>query len=281
MQKIALITDSTSGLSQEYLEKYNIELLRLKVIYKSSEYIDGLTITPQEVYAKLDQELPTTSMPSVQDNLDLLKRLVSEGYTHAIFLPISSGLSGTINSMRIAAEEYEDQITTFVFDTKVISMGVGLIVLEVAQMIQNGYDFDYICEQIPKIRGRISFYFIVDTLEYLIKGGRIGKVSGRLGEILNLKPIITMDEDGHYTTFSKVRGKKQAISKLENLGLDILSKGKAKVAIMTGTMHEEVHELENIFVSQPNTTLLYTGIITPAVGIHCGPRALGIMILSE
>ncbi|GKX67325.1 DegV family protein [Inconstantimicrobium mannanitabidum] len=281
MQKIALITDSTSGLSQEYLDKYNIELLRLKVIYKSGEYIDGLTITPEQVYSKLDEELPTTSMPSVQDNLDLLNRLVSEGYTHAIFLPISSGLSGTINSMRIAAEEYEDKITSFVYDTKVISMGVGLIVLKVAEMIQEGAEFSYICEQIPKLREKISFYFIVDTLEYLIKGGRIGRVSGRIGEILNLKPIITMGDDGKYTTFTKVRGKKQAISKLQNYGLDILSKGKAKVAVMTGTMFEESEELKKAFSTQANATLLYSGIITPAVGIHCGPRALGIMLLSE
>lgn len=281
MQKIALITDSTSGLSQEYLDKYNIELLRLKVIYKSGEYIDGLTITPEQVYSKLDEELPTTSMPSVQDNLDLLSRLVSEGYTHAIFLPISSGLSGTINSMRIAAEEYEDKITSFVYDTKVISMGVGLIVLKVAEMIQEGAEFSYICEQIPKLREKISFYFIVDTLEYLIKGGRIGRVSGRIGEILNLKPIITMGDDGKYTTFTKVRGKKQAISKLQNYGLEILSKGKSKVAIMTGTMFEEAEELKKAFSSQANATLLYSGIITPAVGIHCGPRALGIMLLSE
>lgn len=281
MQKIALITDSTSGLSQEYLDKYNIQLLRLKVIYKSGEYIDGLTITPEQVYSKLDEELPTTSMPSVQDNLDLLNRLVSEGYTHAIFLPISSGLSGTINSMRIAAEEYEDKITSFVYDTKVISMGVGLIVLKVAEMIQEGAEFSYICEQIPKLREKISFYFIVDTLEYLIKGGRIGRVSGRIGEILNLKPIITMGDDGKYTTFTKVRGKKQAISKLQNYGLDILSKGKTKVAIMTGTMFEEAEELKKAFSTQDNATLLYSGIITPAVGIHCGPRALGIMLLSE
>lgn len=281
MQKIALITDSTCGLSQEYLDKYNAHLLRLKVIYKDAEYIDGLTITPEEVYGRLDEELPTTSMPSVHDTLDLLEKLVADGYTHAIFLPISSGLSGTINSLRIAAEEYEDKITSFVFDTKVISMGVGHLVLAVGKMIQNGDSFEYICEQLPKLREKISFYFIVDTLEYLIKGGRIGRVSGRLGEILNLKPIITMGDDGKYITITKVRGKKQAINKLENFGLDILSKGKANVAVMTGNMFEEAEGLRKVFEANSNTTFLYSGIITPVVGIHCGPRALGVMILEE
>ena len=281
MEKIALITDSTCGLPDESIEKYNIRVARLKIIYKSAEYIDGITITANEVYSRLNEELPTTSMPSVQDICDIYETLLNEGYTHVIAMPISSGLSGTINSFRIAASEYEDKITSFVFDTKILSMAVGLSVIEIGKMIESGKDFKYICTAIPKLREDTSMYFTVDTLEYLIKGGRIGKVTGSVGQLLNLKPIITMDEDGKYTNHSKVRGSKKAFNTLLDLATNILDQGKGKVIIMTGTMQEEAKKLEEILFKHKNTTFMYSGTITPAVGIHSGPRLLAVAVLKE
>ncbi len=281
MQKIALITDSTCGLPKEYVDMYHVHILRLKVIYKDREYVDGIDITPEEVYERLDKELPTTSMPSAAEADDLFKSLIEEGYTHAIVLPISSGLSGTINSFRIAAEHYEDQIKTFVFDTKILSMAVGLSVIEVGKAIQAGKSFEELCEWIPKLREKTQMYFTVDTLEYLIKGGRIGKVSGSIGELLNLKPIIVMNDEGKYTTFTKVRGTKQAVNKLIGLAKDILDRAKGKVIIMTGTMHEEAEALKEALQSHVNTTFLHIGTITPVVGIHSGPRLLAVAVLED
>lgn len=281
MEKIALITDSTCGLPLEYIEKYKIHVARLKIIYKAAEYIDGITITANEVYSRLNEELPTTSMPSVQDICDIYETLSNEGYTHVIAMPISSGLSGTINSFRIAASEYEDKITSFVFDTKILSMAVGLSVIEIGKMIESGKDFEYICTAIPKLREDTSMYFTVDTLEYLIKGGRIGKVTGSVGQLLNLKPIITMDDDGKYTNHSKVRGSKKAFNTLLDLATNILDQGKGKVIIMTGTMEDEAKKLEDILSKHKNTTFMYSGTITPAVGIHSGPRLLAVAVLKE
>ncbi|MDV4149656.1 DegV family protein [Clostridium sp. AL.422] len=280
MNKIALITDSTCGLPKEYVERYNVKIVSLKILYKTKEYIDGVNITPEEVYSKLPDELPTTSMPSVDDVSTLYEDLVKDGYTHAIVLPVSSGLSGTINSFRLASENYKN-INTFIFDTKILSMAVGLIVIEVGKMIEANKSFEYICERIPKIRENLWLYFTVDTLEYLIKGGRIGKVSGGIGQLLNLKPIITMDEDGAYKTYTKARGSKQAFNKLTSLATDILNKGKSKVIIMTGTMHEEAEKLKEILQEHKNTTFMYKGTITPAVGIHSGPRLLAVAVMNE
>lgn len=281
MEKIALITDSTCGLPQEYVDKYNVKVLRLKIIYKSKEFIDGLDITAEEVYSRISEELPTTSMPPVDDAITLFQELLNNGFTHAIVLSLSSGLSGTINSFRLAAEQFEDKINTFIYDTKILSMAVGLSVIEVGKMIQAGYSFNEICIQIPKLRANTSMYFTVDTLEYLIKGGRIGKVSGSIGEILNLKPIITMDDGGKYTTFTKVRGSKQTLKKMIKLGTEILDKGKGKVIIMTGTMNEEAEILKEAFCKHHNTTFLYVGTITPVVGVHSGPRLLAFSIMEE
>lgn len=281
MNKIALITDSTCGLPKEYVDKYDVKVVSLKILYKDKEFIDGITITPEEVYSRLPKELPTTSMPSVDDITSLYNELIKEGYTQAIVLPVSSGLSGTINSFKLASEEFKDKINTFIFDTKILSMAVGLIVIEVGKMIKKKMNFEDICNTIPKLRENLWMYFTVDTLEYLIKGGRIGKVTGGIGEILNLKPIITMDDNGSYTNYTKVRGSKQAFKKLLDLSTDILNKGKGKVIIMTGTMHEEAEKLKEILSSHENTTFIYKGTITPAVGIHSGPRLLAVAVMSE
>ncbi|MGJ0844820.1 DegV family protein [Clostridium tertium] len=281
MNKIALITDSTCGLPKEYINEYDVKVVPLKILYKDKEFIDGINITPEEVYSKLPKELPTTSMPSVDDITSLYNELIKEGYTQAIVLPVSSGLSGTINSFKLASEEFKDKINTFIFDTKILSMAVELIVIEVGKMIKKKMNFEDICNTIPKLRENLWMYFTVDTLEYLIKGGRIGKVTGGIGEILNLKPIITMDDNGSYTNYTKVRGSKQAFKKLLDLSTDILNKGKGKVIIMTGTMHEEAEKLKEILSSHENTTFIYKGTITPAVGIHSGPRLLAVAVMSE
>jgi DegV family protein with EDD domain len=281
MEKIALITDSTCGLPNEYIEKYNVYVVSLKIIYKTKEFIDGIDITPDEVYSKIEEELPTTSMPSVQDVSDTFEAIIKDGYTHVIAMPISSGLSGTINSFLIASEHFKDKLNCFVFDTKILSMAVGLSIIEIGKMIEAKKSFDYICNEIPRLRNKTSMYFTVDTLEYLLKGGRIGKVSGHLGQLLNIKPIITMSEDGSYTTFSKTRGSNQAFNKLVSIATDILDKGKCKVVIMTGTMKNEAEKLKTILAAHRNTTFTYVGSITPVVGIHSGPRLLAFAILEE
>ncbi len=281
MEKIAIITDSTCGVPQEYIEKYNIEVMRLKIIYGEKEYIDGIDIQPNEVYDRLSVEVPTTSMPSVQDATNLLEGLIEKGYTHVIGLFISAGLSGTMNSFRIAAEQLEDKITSFVHDTKMISMATGLVVIETAKMIEEGYSFKEICAEIPKMQERTTLYFTVDTLEYLIKGGRIGKVSGTIGQMLNLKPIITMDDEGMYTTAGKVRGSKKALSELMRLGKELLDKGKGKVVVMTGTMKEEADKLREYFSSHKNAEFIHQGVFTPVIGVHAGPRIVAFTVMEE
>lgn len=281
MEKIALITDSTTGLLERDIDEYGIHVIRLKVIYKEREYVDGIEITPEEVYDRLDEEVPTTSMPSVQEIMNLYEKLVDEGYTHAIVMPISSGLSGTINSFVGASEHYKDKLKFFIFDTKIISMAVGLSVLKVAKMIKENKSFDYICNQIPILREKTKMFFTVDTLEYLIKGGRIGKISGSIGEFLNLKPIIMMNEEGKYTTYSKVRGANKAVNTLIQLAHDILDKAKGTAVIVTGTMLKEAEVLKNTLIKHPNITFTRIATMTPVVGVHSGPRLLGFAILED
>ncbi|MDU3352442.1 MAG: DegV family protein, partial [Clostridium sp.] len=213
MQKIALIVDSACDLSLETLKEKNIHLLPLRITYSHKEYRDKIDISADEIYDNLEKEVPKTSLPSAENMEEILVSLENEGYTHVIAITISSGLSGTFNSIRLALEDHP-QLTSYVFDTKILAMPEGLVALEVANLINDGKTFEEIVSEIPKIRRNITGYFTINTLEYLKRGGRIGKISGTIGEMLNLKPIVTVDEEGVYYTVCKARGRKQSILKL-------------------------------------------------------------------
>ncbi|MBW9155866.1 DegV family protein [Clostridium tagluense] len=280
MSKIALITDSTSDVDREMIEKYDLKVLPLRIIYKDREYIDRVTITPKEVYDNFIYEIPSTSLPSMQDMEDMYVKLEEEGYTHAIAVIISAGLSGTYNTLRLVSENHPS-IETCVFDSKSLTIGEAAIVEECGEMIQSGKNFDQIVAALPEMQSRITVYYAVDTLKYLIKGGRIGKVSGTIGEILNIKPIISINSDGVYYTYAKPKGKKKAISKLVDIAREALEITPCKIWVMHGGAYEEVKPFSETIASLPNITRLCFGEISPVAGVHTGPGLLGIIIVKE
>lgn len=280
MNKIALITDSISDLNKEIVDNYNIKVLPLKIIYKGKEFLDRINITPKDVYDRMPEEVPTTSLPSMDEIDNLYIDLEKEDYTHAIAIPVSSNLSGTFNAIKLISDDHP-KINTHVFDSKLISIGEGIIVEQCAKLISGGNPFDKIIELLPSIRDKVHLYYLVDTLEYLKKGGRIGKVSGAIGQLLNIKPIISLDEEGTYYTVAKTRGKKQAINKLLSIVQEIVEKCKCKVYVMHGGAEEECKKLFNVVSKFPNITSLYTGEISPAAGVHTGPGLLGIALFEE
>jgi len=280
MSKIALITDSTSDVDKEMIEKYDLKVLPLRIIYKDREYIDRVTITPKEVYDNFAYEIPSTSLPSMQDMEDMYLKLEEEGYTHAIAVVISANLSGTYNTLRLVSENHPS-IETCVFDSKSLTIGEAAIVEECGEMIKSGKSFDEIVEALPEIQSRVTVYYAVDTLKYLIKGGRIGKVSGTIGEILNIKPIISINSDGVYYTYAKAKGKKKAISKLVDIAREALELTPCKIWVMHGGAYEEVKPFSETIAALPNITRLSFGEISPVAGVHTGPGLLGIIIVKE
>lgn len=280
MDRIALVTDSTSDLNNEQIEKYNINVLPLRIIYKDREYIDRVDITPDEVYDNLKVEVPSTSLPSSDDINKLFLKLKEEGYTHIIAVTISSGLSGTNNIVKLSSQNYPE-MKIEVFDSLALSLGAGAIVLECGEMISKGKNFDEIVMELPKIRERIRLYYVLDTLKYLVKGGRIGKVAGTIGEFLNMKPIISVNKDGVYYTHTKVRGRNQSITKLIDIVKETLSKGRAKVWVLHGGAREEGKMLYKSISELPNISELGFSDISPVAGVHTGPGLLGITIMTE
>lgn len=280
MYKIALVTDSTSDLDKKTIDKYDIKVLPLRIVYKDNEYIDRVNITPNEVYDNLHIEIPHTSLPSMQDIENLFLKLEKEGYTHIIVVSISSGLSGTYNTLKLVSENHPELKTT-VFDSKSLTLGAGAIIIKCAELIKIGNTYEEIVELLPKIRDSISVHYIVDTLKYLIEGGRIGRVSGTVGELLNIKPIISINSEGIYYTYAKVRGKKKALSTLFEISTDILKSTKARVWIMHGGAEEEGRKFYKLFSNIENITYLGFGDISPVAGVHTGPGLIGVVIMKE
>ncbi|EOR26534.1 MULTISPECIES: DegV family protein [Clostridium] len=277
MQKIALIVDSACDLSLETLNERNIKLLPLRISYSDKEYKDKIDISADEIYNNLEKEVPKTSLPSAEIMEEILMSLEDEGYTHVIAITISSGLSGTFNSIRLALEDHP-KLTSYVFDTKILAMPEGIMALEVSDLINSGKSFEEIVSAIPKIRKSISGYFTINTLEYLKKGGRIGKISGTIGEMLNLKPVVSVDDDGVYYTVCKARGRKQSILKLTNILKDELSLGPCKVWVLQGGALEEAKKFMESIKDLKNIVSLNMSQISPALGVHGGPGLLGLAI---
>lgn len=280
MEKIALITDSTSDLDQETILKYNIKVLRLKIIYKDKEYLDGGTISSEEVYKNLEFEVPSTSTPVMSEAEELFNQLENEGYTHVIAIHIGSKLSGTFNMVNLVLKKHP-KLQSYVFDSKALSLGAGSLVIACGEMIEQGKSFKDITEQLPAMQKKVSVFFVVDTLKYLIKGGRIGRVSGVLGSILKIKPIISIDTDGVYYTFEKARGKKQAVRRLVSIAEETLRNTKAKIWVMHGDALQEGKELFERFKPLTNITKLNFGSIGPVLGVHTGPGLVGFVMVQE
>lgn len=274
--KIALVTDSTSDLPQEFVDQHHIKVLPLRVVYQDREYLDRIEIQPNEVYESLAQEVPSTSMPSVGEVTDLFSRLIKEGYQEILAIHISSGLSGTINSVRLAAGNFPSAKIE-VIDSKSISMGIGILVQEAADFIRNGMSLSSVAERIHEIRENLSVIFVVKTLEYLKRGGRIGYVSATMGSILDLKPVISVNEEGKYVTLAKVRGRKKSLEKLIEIVKEAAEKNIIKLTVMHGDAKEEAKyifdELKNI------SRIKKIGFeeVGPVIGVHTGPGVVGIV----
>lgn len=278
-EKIAIIADSGSDVPQEYIDQYNIKVVPLKIIFKEGEYIDKVTITEQEVYDRLETEIPKTSLPSPQIVQDKLDEIVEEGYNKVVIITISSGLSGTYQMIQNMVKD-EDRLETFAVDTKNIGIGSGLTACYAAQRIDEGASFEDLKTELPKVAKESNVLFSIPTLKYLQAGGRIGKVASIVGNALKINPIISVDNDGEYYTASKARGRNKSLSKLTEIVKDRL-KGSNHYSLAVAYAGERTKEKaqeikEELEQSLQNHKEVIFGTISPALGVHTGPDLIGI-----
>ena len=216
---IKLIVDSICDLPEEIFEKYDVEVLPLRVLINNKEYLDRENITIDEVYAEMRKGvLPRTSQVSPGNIYEIFDKNCEEG-NDFIYLAFSSVLSGTCNLAKKIAEEFKEKYperNIEVVDTKAGAIGIGVIAMQVLKLIESGVGFEKIIEDTYEMVGSIEHLFILEDLNWLMKGGRINKVQATLGTMLDLKPMLQVN-NGYLEVIKKVRGKKKSINMLLDL----------------------------------------------------------------
>lgn len=277
MDKIAVVTDSCSDLTEVEIGGLDIHVLPLKVIYRDRTYTDRVDITPEEIYDNFKTEVPKTSLPSPGEVSGLFASLRQQGYTGIVSIHISSGLSGTVEMVRNVASSFpEMQIA--VLDSLSLSMGQGFAVLEAARVAAQGGSFQQVVEKAQQVIDAMKVFFVVGTLEYLIRGGRIGFVSGALGELLQLKPVISINNEGKYYTVEKMRGRKKSLQRTYEIVLDKLGSSGGRVAICHCNAMEEAEEMAAQIRATPGVKEVVVGQVGPVIAVHCGPGLIGLVL---
>ena len=279
MRKIAIITDTASDLSLAEIEQYNIKMLHYQIVYKDHTYKDQLEIHSKEVLDNLETEIPSTSLPSLEEMHQVFKEIEEEGYEAALVVPLSSGLSGCFNAVNMVKDEYPN-LNVVVFDSKTISAPQGVLAKYAAVMADKGYSIEQIVKVLEEERRKQHTFFIVDTLKYLEHGGRIGHVSAKVGKLLNLKPIITIGDDGKYETVAKVRGRAKAIRYFVEEASRILSDGKSYKIFFSHADGEAIKEeiITALKELHPQIGVEGDTWISPVSCVHCGPGYVGMLI---
>ena len=281
MEKIAIITDSTSDLTQDIIDKYDIKVMPLQIIYQSKIYRDKVDITPEQIYSGMEREVPKTSLPLTADVVKTFEQLKQEGYTHILGACISSGLSGTYNMVRNMANDYKDDFVIELLDSKSISWGSGFGIVEAAKAREAGSNFEEIVAIAKKAIKNTRSIFVLPTLYYLKKGGRMGRVEGTVGDLLNIKPIVGVDEagDGQYFTIKKVRGRKKSLTELFNVVHNLVKDKEAfEVIVLSGNAPEESTEIAEKFKAMPNCKYVLETSVSPVIGVHTGPGLLALSV---
>ena len=268
MGKIAILTDSGSEITPKIAEEYGIELMPLQINYSDVSY-DDYTVDPKYIYENIDREVPKTSIPSLGDIVNKLNEIKNKGFDKIICISISSKLSGMYNAFMLAKDQVED-VQVEVFDSKNISIGTGFFAIFARKLIDEGFSLESIIETMKsKIKDSVPV-ITLDTLKYLSLGGRIGKITGIVGNLLNLKLIISCNEDGEYYTVEKNRGTMKNI----NHAIDIVKKELSGIkdyylVLLNGdnqSAMEKAKESMNDLIE--GAKFYYEGQIVPTLSIH-------------
>ena len=278
MEKIKIITDSTADLSKEIYEKYDIDVLPLLISFGEDTYLDGVEINPDKLFEKINTEnvLPTTAQVTPNRFMDVYKKYLDEGYK-IISIHMSSAMSGTYQSACIAKDMLEsDDIV--VIDSQNVTAALGILVLKAAVLNEQNYNINEIVEKIEECKEKVNLSVCFESLEYLVRGGRISKTAGIVGSVLGIKLILEI-KDGMMSVKDKIRGSKKAIKKiisdLESVELD-----PEVPVILIDVQNVEVKEglLEYLKGNNINYVECPVG---STVSIHSGPKCCGLVFLSK
>ena len=279
---VKIIADSTCDLSKELIEKYNIRILPLHILLGEDEYEDGVNISAEEIFAWSDENksTPKTSAPSIEHAMEIFEEELKNASELVVFT-ISEDMSTSANVCRMAADELDATDRVYVVNSQNLSTGIGLSVIEAAIMAQDGKSGKEIVESVNDIIPKVRASFVVDTLEYLYRGGRCSGLSAMLGAAIKLHPRIVV-KDGKMSSDKKYRGKMKFVisSYAKDLESELLTAKKDRVFITHTSNDREVIDSVRTYLESLN---VFDEILeTRAGGVissHCGPGTLGVLFI--
>jgi DegV family protein with EDD domain len=269
---VRIVTDSTCDLPRDLVTAYGITVVPLTVFFGDEALLDGVDIEPEAFYERMRTSpvLPRTSQPSA-DLFRAAYQKLGDETDEIVSIHLSSKLSGTLNSASVAREEMSD-LHIDLIDSYNVSLGLGLIVLEAAAAAQSGARLEEVVATARRAMDRTSVTVVVDTLEYLQKGGRIGRARSLLGSVLSIKPMLHT-ESGEVAPFARVRTRAKAMDRL----FEIATSRRARRMFVASAGNDPESEL---FIERLRPALPHTDIglaqLGPAVGVYLGPNAMGI-----
>lgn len=274
-----IVTDCAADIPQNEIEELDLVVAPLYIQFPEGE-IDAREITPDDFYSRLQKmvpQVPSTSMPASGLFAEIYKKITEVG-EEVISIHISSGLSGTINSARQGAEQIKNSLIHFV-DSLTLSGGERFQVLTAARAIRAGWKMDEILERLRILREKTEVIYTLETLEYLRRGGRIGRVQALAGALLNLKPIINVDhKDGKYSTIGKTRTITKALDTIaDHLEMEF-SQTAVHVTILHGQFAEQAQALKELLQKRLNVAVVEIIRISPVLGVHTGPGIVGAAV---
>lgn len=279
--KVALVIDSTANLPDKFVEKYNIYVIPLIVNWAGESLYDGVDITPTAFYERLARakEMPSTSQPSAGEFVDVFTK-AAETAESILCLTISSELSGTFASAN-AARDMLAGVPIEIIDTRSTVMAMGFMALKAAEAIENGADLAEAAQAARDLIPKVRILFVVDTLEFLHRGGRIGGASRLFGSVLSIKPVLTL-EDGRIDTLEKIRTKRKAIQyMLDYVVKDVQGKSTVHAVMLNAVAFEDADAAAAKLQQQLNLENIPHSELSPVIGTHVGPGAIGIAYYAE
>jgi DegV family protein with EDD domain len=281
---VKILADSACDLPLDYLEEHNISLVPLTIHIDEKDYEDLITIQPIEVYdAMRSGKIPKTSQVSPHHFKKIFTSL-AENHVSCIYIALSTELSGTYQTAMIVGSQVQEEYPDFklaIIDTKCASLGVGLVIVHAQQLADSGKSIEEIETAIRLYCTHMEHIFTVGNLDYLARGGRISKSSAFVGGLLNIKPILNM-EDGKLVPLEKLRGKKKALKRM----IDIMEeRGENLQNQLVGISHaddkETALEMKELIIERFGTHSFFINTIGAAIGSHTGPGTLSIFFLND
>ncbi len=273
---VKIITDTTAGLSDQTAQRYHIPVIPQVIIFGTDSYLECQEIDHATFMKRLtmSEKLPKTSAPPPELFVETFERLVPQGESILCIHP-STELSGTVRSATVAASDFPDADIRII-DTRVVGSSLATLVTLAAQWAEAGFDADSIEERIRDMIPRSRVYFLVATLEYLAKNGRIGNAAALLGSMLRIKPILTL-RDGRADQFEKTRTRRRAIARLKDLVLEqIPGDGSGHLSIMHAAVPDQAHALADDLCSMLGLSAVPILDVPPAIVTHAGPGVLAV-----